>query len=581
MGIINSRTDYQNYKNDYGIPGVDIALYRNRAFYHTTKDDLEHTSIASVNYMGNFAYQGVKNIGKFGLSGTMTKVIGFDFYNSTAVYNFGSFYALIAIFWILEVILLVIYLVKIRHIQPLFTEGKAVYQILKGILFCILSILFTALVGFVLIKITNVANTNIAHSWPITVFIMMTICCFWSQIAIHLLWRRWDRNLDSNSLQMGSYLGVLIIYNIFVLAELITHAKGLSLLMFFVLQAWGTLSSFILYVLFGSHMNLFNRLISSKLSFGPTIEKITNIAQPTLSFFVNYFFNASIFIGFALPLLYSVNQTAPTGTSPYVPLVLALASNIIINIPLSPNLLAIRHLFHSFLVLTALLIIVCPIIWTRFPYSESAPLPITYNRVVELDPITRQITNSELNLKTHDKMKLLIESYGLTPKNQYKEPGFDVVSYKMENPKLIDYTKYSPKVNSYTKTGGNVYNIQFDFDFPESKICRIDFSSPVTNLYVKHANKDFVSMQDTTNPEGENNSIRVMRNDNKLPWTLKFDNKGNSTEKSFEITSTCYVYNGEDLKKTIEKLPPWIIAWTRDFGQLGIITKYTLKRETN
>jgi hypothetical protein len=41
------------------------------------------------------------------------------------------------------------------------------------------------------------------------------------------------------------------------------------------------------------------------------------------------------------------------------------------------------------------------------------------------------------------------------------------------------------------------------------------------------------------------------------------------------------VYNGEDLKKTIEKLPPWIIAWTRDFGQLGIMTKYTLKRETN
>ncbi|KXN65844.1 Zn-dependent exopeptidase [Conidiobolus coronatus NRRL 28638] len=160
MGIINSGTDYKVYKDNYNIPGVDIAFYRNRAFYHTTMDDLEHVSIASINQMGNFAYNGVKKIEKYGLSKEVSKVVAFDFFGSSPVYTLTSFYVLIALFFVFEIILLVAYKLKIRHIQPLFTEGRPFIHILKGLLFSILTIIFTAIFGAILIVITNAANKN-------------------------------------------------------------------------------------------------------------------------------------------------------------------------------------------------------------------------------------------------------------------------------------------------------------------------------------------------------------------------------------------------------------------------------------
>jgi hypothetical protein len=581
LGIMNSATDYKVYKNNYNISGVDIAIYKNRAFYHSTKDDLEHASIASINQMGNYAYQGVKNIGKYGLSRDMTKVVAFDFLNSTPVYNLTSFYILIAIFYFFEAILFAVYLIKIRYIQPLFTEGKAACQISKSILFSILSILFTALIGFIIIKITSAVNINVIHSWTFTIFVLMTIVSFWCQIVVHLIWIRWDRSYNRDNLEASSWLGVLIIYNILVLIQFVTHIKGFVMLLFFVFQAWAVLGSFIMYLLFSSHMNLANRLIFSRFNSGTALKTISNKIQPAISFFVNYFFTTIVIIGLALPLLYSASQTAPTGTSPLIPYIFSLAFTTIICIPLSPSLLAMRHIFHIFILLTTLMVIICPILWTRSPYSEAAPLPITYNREVELDSISRKVISSELSLKMNDRANLVIDGIGLTPKarkkGSNKSNGFDIVSYDLQAPKLIDYSEYNPIVYNYTKSNANTHQIQFEFNFPRSKVCRIDFPSPVKNLYVSHINSTFISLQDPHNLDSETDSVRLMRNDNKLPWVLKFEYRVNTTSDSFEIISTCYEFNAEDLENIIRRTPDWIAIWTRDFGQLGIKTKYTLK----
>ncbi|KXN66022.1 hypothetical protein CONCODRAFT_80620, partial [Conidiobolus coronatus NRRL 28638] len=332
MGIINSGTDYEVYKVDYKIPGVDIATYKNRAFYHTNKDDLEHAPIATVNQMGNFAYEG-----------ELKKVVAFDFLSSSAVYSKTSFYVLIALFFVFEIILLVAYKLKIRHIQPLFNEGRPLIHILKGLLFSILTIIFTAIFGAIVIVITNAANKNVAHSWIFTTFALMIIVSFWCQIAMHLIWKRWDRSYDSHSLQMGSWLGTLILYNVIAIGQLATHIIGYTFLFFFILQAWAMFGSFVLYLLFGSHMDLANRLVFSKLSSGQTIKKISNKVQPAISFFVNYFFTTVVIYGTALPLLYSLNQTAPTGTPAFISYAFALLFTTIICIPLSPNVLAMRH----------------------------------------------------------------------------------------------------------------------------------------------------------------------------------------------------------------------------------------------
>ncbi|KXN66018.1 hypothetical protein CONCODRAFT_168810 [Conidiobolus coronatus NRRL 28638] len=167
------------------------------------------------------------------------------------------------------------------------------------------------------------------------------------------------------------------------------------------------------------------------------------------------------------------------------------------------------------------------------------------------------------------------------PKTKQKESNmsnaFDVVSYDLEVPKLTDYSKYNPKVYNYTKSNVNIYQIQFEFNFPESKVCRIDFPSPVKNLYVSHVNSTFIPLQDPRDLNSETDSIRLMRNDNKLPWILKFEHRGNATSDSLEITSTCYEFNADDLEIVSKRIPNWVAIWTRDFGQLGIKTKYTLK----
>ncbi|KAF9972610.1 hypothetical protein BGZ73_004235 [Actinomortierella ambigua] len=63
LGLIKSATDYSVYTSkDYQLPGLDIAFYSRRAFYHTLRDDIEHTSIGSVQHMGNTALVALRGI---------------------------------------------------------------------------------------------------------------------------------------------------------------------------------------------------------------------------------------------------------------------------------------------------------------------------------------------------------------------------------------------------------------------------------------------------------------------------------------------------------------------------------------
>ncbi|KAF9102164.1 hypothetical protein BGX27_011137 [Mortierella sp. AM989] len=61
LGLIKSGTDFSVF-TAYDIPGLDIAFYSRRAFYHTVHDDLEHTSRGSVQHMGNTGLVALRNI---------------------------------------------------------------------------------------------------------------------------------------------------------------------------------------------------------------------------------------------------------------------------------------------------------------------------------------------------------------------------------------------------------------------------------------------------------------------------------------------------------------------------------------
>ncbi|KAJ9050571.1 hypothetical protein DSO57_1013372 [Entomophthora muscae] len=52
MRVINSVTDYAVYSGKKGIPGVDFAIFRNRAVYHTLLDNIQHAYMSTLESMG-------------------------------------------------------------------------------------------------------------------------------------------------------------------------------------------------------------------------------------------------------------------------------------------------------------------------------------------------------------------------------------------------------------------------------------------------------------------------------------------------------------------------------------------------
>ena len=50
-GIIRSETDYSVFTKEYGMRGLDVAFMEPRARYHTSQDDMRHTSKASLYHM--------------------------------------------------------------------------------------------------------------------------------------------------------------------------------------------------------------------------------------------------------------------------------------------------------------------------------------------------------------------------------------------------------------------------------------------------------------------------------------------------------------------------------------------------
>ncbi|ODV82454.1 putative zinc metalloprotease [Suhomyces tanzawaensis NRRL Y-17324] len=54
-GLIHSETDFKIYKENGGIRGLDVAFYKPRDIYHTTRDDIRHTGIKSLWHMLSIA----------------------------------------------------------------------------------------------------------------------------------------------------------------------------------------------------------------------------------------------------------------------------------------------------------------------------------------------------------------------------------------------------------------------------------------------------------------------------------------------------------------------------------------------
>ncbi|TPX58348.1 hypothetical protein PhCBS80983_g03158 [Powellomyces hirtus] len=89
MSIIHSDTDYTPLTTFGKLPGIDIAFYAQRYFYHSLKDDLEHAEAICAQYMGDNLLATVAAV--CGSSFLTAKLADFDAANEQLAMDNGNF----------------------------------------------------------------------------------------------------------------------------------------------------------------------------------------------------------------------------------------------------------------------------------------------------------------------------------------------------------------------------------------------------------------------------------------------------------------------------------------------------------
>ncbi|KAI9298926.1 hypothetical protein K502DRAFT_283942, partial [Neoconidiobolus thromboides FSU 785] len=153
LRVVNSNTDFQIY-NAANIPGVDFAIYSNRAFYHTYKDDASNMHFESLKVFGETVCSAISTLGKsneidkLGDSedgGVFFDVLGYF----SEVYSFKSYIIICSIVATLQFISIVLIIIKTVYLNLNKNENNlsltirfTFLPILRGLIAIIVGILF-------------------------------------------------------------------------------------------------------------------------------------------------------------------------------------------------------------------------------------------------------------------------------------------------------------------------------------------------------------------------------------------------------------------------------------------------------
>ncbi|KAF9315502.1 hypothetical protein BG003_002960 [Podila horticola] len=384
LGLIKSGTDFSVY-TAYDIPGLDIAFYSRRAFYHTLHDDIEHTSPGSVQHMGSTGLVAVRNIAD---SDYLIKPKGIVGSEASIYYDIAGLFMMVYSFntyLTLNYNLLIVVPVFIAWaVISAKKHGMSIGVVLRSYLAMLLSFFaaFATSLGFA--ALINKINPMLVYGehWLAFLFFVFqccttVICVQWAWVKLEL-WLKGDlgpleialERIRVDSEQVANVGMVLFWWTLLIGATIVGRNQQIGLFYFL---TWFTVTSMI-----SAYLSVYPRRRGTVWTLG--------------RLWIN-FLPLAMVLDIAVTTMIAMSQTLVDGTPSFA--IMALFSICALNcvMPLIPTIhrsANFRKMGQVSLILTAALLISACIV---FPYSAAeAPNKLVWRQIYDLDQDTSTVT---------------------------------------------------------------------------------------------------------------------------------------------------------------------------------------------
>ncbi|KAG0224132.1 hypothetical protein BGW42_005310 [Actinomortierella wolfii] len=480
LGLIKSATDYSVYTDkEYQIPGLDIAFYSRRAFYHTLHDDIEHTSIGSVQHMGNTALVALRGIADSDYLDHPKKIVRRE---ASIYYDIAGLFMLsysFATYMTLNYNLLIV--APLFVAWTIFSARKhslTLTVVLRGYLALILSFLAALFTSFVFSKLIAALNPMLVYRehWMGLVFcafqcVTTVICVQWAWIKYES-WRKPDptpldlalERIKVDSEQICNVSMVLFWWTYLIFATYLGKTKEIGLLYF--------ISWFLVCSMISAYMAIYPKRRGTFW----TLARLWVLVIPLI-----------MVIDISVTTAIAMSGTLVDGTPPFAILMLFSICALNSVMPLIPSMhraANFRRMGLVTVIITGLLLLSALMV---FPYSASeAPNKLVWRQVYDLDN-----GSSTVAVKTMDHLEPILD---LVPDAQgdKRECGPDPDSngvlkrclYQGKIPKIVEEARHKghkvlvPKVGkphyrTDKETGITYRTTTVEWTVRESRLCRL------------------------------------------------------------------------------------------------------------
>ncbi|KAI1318265.1 hypothetical protein EDD11_006961 [Mortierella claussenii] len=412
LGLIKSGTDFSVY-TAYKIPGLDIAFYSRRAFYHTLHDDIEHTSPGSVQHMGTTGLSALRSIADSDYLIKHKEILSEEssiYYDIAGlfmmVYSFNTYLTLNYNLIIVVPIFVAWAIISSRK------HGLTLGVVLRSYAAMLLSFIAAAATSIGFAALLNQINPMLVYGehWLGFMFFLfqcctVIICVQWAWVQCEL-WLKGDmgpleitlERIRLDSEQVANIGMVLFWWTLMIAATLVGRSREIGLFYF---TTWFVVTS----------------MISAYLSVYPRRRG----TQWTLARLWVNFVPLMMILDIAITNMIAMSQTLVDGTPPFA--IMALFSICALNcvMPLIPTIhrsANFRKMGQVSLTLTFLLFLSACIV---FPYSaEEAPNKLVWRQIYDLDQSTSLVT-----VKTMNNLEAIMK---MVPAAEKRECGPDPAS---------------------------------------------------------------------------------------------------------------------------------------------------------
>ncbi|KAF9436557.1 hypothetical protein BGZ76_003605 [Entomortierella beljakovae] len=485
LGLIKSATDYSVF-TAYGMPGLDIAFYSRRAFYHSLHDDIEHTSPGSVQHMGNTGLAVVRNIADSDYLINPKEILSSE---SSIYYDVAGLFMLVYSFSTYQTLnynlLIVAPVFVLWAIYTAKKHGLTYSVVFRSYIAILLS--FAAAVGTSIgfSAFLNIINPMLVYGehWIGFLFFVFQSCTVivliqWAWVRYEL-WLKGDmgpleialERIHVDSEQIVNVAMVLFWWTLLIGATLAGRSQEIGLFYFY---SWFVVTSMIsaYFAVYPRRRGTFWTLARLWINVIPLV----------------------MVLDVAITNMIAMGQTLVDGTPPFA--IMALFSLCALNcvMPLVPTIHRSANFRKmgqvSVFLSVALLISACVV----FPYNaEEAPNKLIWRQTYDLDTNISEVTVKTMNnlesimgmipsakgslCGTDPVSKVLTQCVyvGATPKivAESKEPIDDIIKSKVSKPEYHKEKEDDPETDSKPL----LRTVHLTWKVKDSRLCQVSFPS--------------------------------------------------------------------------------------------------------